>query len=71
MAEEQERQAQVMFLSKLTEVAFEKCVAKPDTVLSHQEQECIGSVMHKYVDAQKFIIGRYSRQKSAQPQALN
>jgi len=35
--QEQARQAQMMFLSKLAETAFEKCVTKPDTALSSRE----------------------------------
>jgi hypothetical protein len=30
----------------------------------------VAAVMHKYVDAQKLIVGRYSRQQAAQ-QPLN
>ena len=58
------------FLSKLTEIAFEKCVTKPDTTMGSRETECIAAVMHKYVDAQKLVIGRYTRQQQAQ-QPLN
>jgi hypothetical protein len=35
--QEQARQAQMMFLSKLAEIAFKKCVVKPDTALSSRE----------------------------------
>jgi hypothetical protein len=69
VAQEQSRQQQMVFLSKLTEIAFEKCIVKPDAVLSSSETDCISSVMHKHVDAQKLVIGRYQRQSSKQ--ALN
>jgi hypothetical protein len=97
--QEQSRQAQMIFLSKLTEIAFEKCVVKPDTTLSSREvrhefffqrddhgagpytisrcvafsvrqSDCVAAVMHKYVDAQKLVVGRYTRQQAAQ-QPLN
>jgi hypothetical protein len=34
------------------------------------QSDCVAAVMHKYVDAQKLIVGRYSRQQAAQ-QSLN
>mmetsp|Transcript_87866 Transcript_87866/g.175767 ORF Transcript_87866/g.175767 Transcript_87866/m.175767 type:complete len:134 (+) Transcript_87866:72-473(+) len=64
--QEQARQAQMQFLSKLTEMAFDKCVTKPDSTMSSRESECIAAYMHKYVDAQKLIIGRYQRQAAGQ-----
>jgi len=70
VAQEQARQAQMAFLAKMTEIAFEKCITKPDTTLSSKESECIAATLHKYVDAQKFVVGRYSRQQQAQ-QSLN
>jgi hypothetical protein len=68
--QEQARQAQMQFLSKLTELAFDKCVTKPDSSMSTRESECIGAYMHKYVDAQKLVLGRYQRQAQAS-QPLN
>jgi hypothetical protein len=68
--QEQARQAQMLFLNKLCDIAFEKCVTKPDAELTSRESECIAAVMHKHVDAQKLVIGRYQRQQSSQ-QPLN
>jgi hypothetical protein len=45
---------QVMF--KLTEQAFEACVAKPSSSLSTSEQACIASVVGKYLEAGEFVI---------------
>jgi hypothetical protein len=45
---------QVMF--KLTESAFEKCVSKPGSALSSSEQNCISSVVGKYLEAGEFMI---------------
>lgn len=62
---EQVRQAQMMYLSALTETAFDRCIKKPDTALSSQERDCIRASVLKQVDTEKLVAGRYQRQQAA------
>ncbi len=63
--QEQERQTQTQYLAKLAEIAFDKCITKPDSELHSSDVDCLTNVMHKYVDAQKLIVGRYLRQQQS------
>ena len=51
----------VMF--KLTETAFDSCVGKPSSSLSHSEKSCIRAVTAKYLDTSEFVVGRMQNAK--------
>ena len=45
----------------MTQIAFDKCVNKPDTSLSSSEQLCIHAVTGKYLDGSEFVIKRLQK----------
>ncbi len=54
LAEQQNAMVQAILL-RLTEVSFEKCVAKPTSSLTAVETECIRSVAKKYLETSQFV----------------
>lgn len=56
-AEQQKAQMQAI-VSRLTELAFTKCVQKPSTALSSSEESCINATVLKYFDTSEFVLGR-------------
>ncbi len=60
-----EQQQQVAMFNQvvgmLSKIAFDKCVDKPSSELSSYEQRCIEATSHKYLDGQKFVVGRMKR----------
>jgi len=50
-------------IAKLTEVAFDHCVDKPDSALSARQRTCIHTVVGKYLDTSEFVIGRATKQQ--------
>ena len=66
-AAEQQQKALIQgVVSKLTQLAFDKCVSKPDTSLSSSEQSCIQAVTGKYLDGSEFVLGRLAKQQEKQ-----
>ena len=53
-------------VSKLTQIAFEKCVKKPDSSLSSSEVKCIHAMTGKYMDGSEFVMGRFTKQQESQ-----
>ncbi|GAB5036861.1 mitochondrial protein translocase family [Nannochloropsis oceanica] len=60
MAEQQKALVQSV-IARLTEMAFENCVAKPASALSSSEQGCIKATVAKYLDTSEFVLGRVQR----------
>lgn len=58
MAAEQQKAAVQAVVSRLTDMAFTKCVQKPSSSLSSSEQTCINSTVLKYFDTSEFVLGR-------------
>ncbi|CAM9156456.1 unnamed protein product [Scytosiphon promiscuus] len=56
-AEQQKAQMQAI-VSRLTELAFTKCVQKPSSALSSSEESCINATVLKYFDTSEFVLGR-------------
>ena len=53
-----------MFLMKITDMAFDKCVSQAE--LNSSEHACIGGMLKKYTDAQTFVVKRYQSQVQKQ-----
>ncbi|GMI05671.1 hypothetical protein TrLO_g9241 [Triparma laevis f. longispina] len=53
-------------VSKLTQIAFDKCITKPDSVLSGSEIKCMHAVTGKYMDGSEFVLGRFQKQQQNQ-----
>ncbi|GMH73020.1 hypothetical protein TrVE_jg9107 [Triparma verrucosa] len=53
-------------VSKLTQIAFEKCISKPDSALSGSEIKCVHAVTGKYMDGSEFVLGRFQKQQQKQ-----
>ena len=53
-------------ISKLTEVSFDTCIAKPDSALSAGERACIHTMVGKYLDTSEFVMGRAAKKQQAQ-----
>ena len=66
LQQEQQWQQQTMFLMKITDMAFDKCVSTPRAELNSSEHACIGGMLKKYTDAQTFVVKRYQSQVQKQ-----
>eukprot|EP00924_Labyrinthula_sp_SR-Ha-C_P001480 snap_masked-scaffold_55-processed-gene-1.28-mRNA-1 protein AED:0.18 eAED:0.23 QI:0/-1/0/1/-1/1/1/0/129 len=56
-------------VTKMADVCFRKCVGKPSEKLSGKEQSCISNCARRYIDCQKYTMGRLAKQQqAAQPQ---
>ena len=53
-------------ISKLPEVSFDTCIAKPDSALSAGERACIHTMVGKYLDTSEFVMGRAAKKQQAQ-----
>ena len=51
-------------VSKLTQIAFDRCVQKPDSSLSSSEITCIHAVTGKYLDGSEFVVKRLQKMQS-------
>ena len=58
MQAEQQKAALQAVVSRLTDLAFTKCVNKPSASLSSSEQSCINATVLKYFDTSEFVLGR-------------
>ena len=58
-------QQQTVFLMKITDMAFDKCVKTPREQLSSSEEHSIRGTMKKYTDTQKMVLKRYQSQVQA------
>mmetsp|Transcript_5178 Transcript_5178/g.10302 ORF Transcript_5178/g.10302 Transcript_5178/m.10302 type:complete len:125 (-) Transcript_5178:69-443(-) len=59
--EQQQRMAIQKVVSKLTQIAFDKCISTPDSSLSSSEVSCIHAVTGKYLDGSEFVVKRLQR----------
>lgn len=58
--QEQQRALIQKAVARIADVAFDKCVGKPDSALSSREKSCIENVAGSYVDTSLFIVKRLS-----------
>lgn len=61
---EQQRAMVHQLISKLTEVAFDKCVTSTEAPLGSREQRCIQVTVGKYLKSSEFVLAKMA--KSAQ-----
>ena len=50
-------------IGKLSEICFEKCVAKPGNKLDSTEASCISNCTGRYLDTSMFIMNRMVQKK--------
>lgn len=50
-------------IGKLSEICFEKCVAKPGNKLDSSEATCISHCAGRYLDTSMFIMNRMVQKK--------
>lgn len=58
MQVEQQRAQMQAIVSRLSDLAFTKCVQKPSSALSSSEESCINATVFKYFDTSEFVLGR-------------
>ncbi|CAN0554367.1 unnamed protein product, partial [Ectocarpus sp. 12 AP-2014] len=58
MQVEQQKAQMQAIVSRLTDLAFTKCIQKPSSSLSSSEQSCINATVLKYFDTSEFVLGR-------------
>lgn len=58
MQVEQQKAQMQAIVSRLSDLAFTKCVQKPSAALSSSEESCINATVFKYFDTSEFVLGR-------------
>ena len=52
----QQAQMAQLVVTKLTDVAFKKCVTRPSTSLSSSEKSCIQAQVGKFIESSQFVV---------------
>ena len=49
-------------LQALASNCWDKCIKRPDSTMSSSEADCVANCAGRYIDTQKFIVKRLSKQ---------
>eukprot|EP01084_Bolivina_argentea_P120200 213060_1 len=63
LMQEQQKALIMQAVLKLTEVAFDSCIDRPNSSLSMKDQKCVQSAVMKFFDTNEFCIARLRAKK--------
>ncbi len=63
LMQEQQKAIIKQAIQRLTEVAFESCIDRPNSSLSMKDQKCVQSAVLKFFDTKEFCIARLGAKK--------
>ncbi len=63
LMQEQQKALIKQAIQRLTEVAFESCIDRPNSSLSMKDQKCVQSAVMKFFDTNEFCIARLGAKK--------
>ncbi len=63
LIQEQQKALIKQAIQRLTEIAFESCIDRPNSSLSMKDQKCIQSAVLKFFDTNEFCIARLGAKK--------
>eukprot|EP01039_Chlorochromonas_danica_P000677 gene677-732_t len=63
---EQQKMIMQAVMIKLTDLSFERCVTKPSTSLSYNENTCINASVGKFVDTSQLVMKRFQMAQDGQ-----